>query len=71
MSPPFALANGLCEYGRCRSKLAFNLNADEAAVMGAVLQGASLSAQFKTKEIRVDERALAGLVLDYEEEGLF
>ena len=30
-----------------------NVNADEAAVLGAALHGASLSKQFKTKDIRV------------------
>jgi hypoxia up-regulated 1 len=44
-----------------RSKLAFNLNADEAAVMGAALQGAGLSAQFKTKDIRVDDKSPFGV----------
>ncbi|KZT68073.1 actin-like ATPase domain-containing protein [Daedalea quercina L-15889] len=35
------------------SKIALNVNADEAAVLGAALHGASLSKQFKTKDIRV------------------
>ena len=35
------------------TKLAFNVNADEAAVLGAALHGAGLSRQFKTKDIRV------------------
>jgi hypoxia up-regulated 1 len=34
-------------------KLSFNVNADEAAVLGAALHGASLSRQFKTKNIKV------------------
>lgn len=34
-------------------KVAQNLNADEAAVMGAALFGAGLSKQFRTKEIRL------------------
>lgn len=34
-------------------KIAQNLNADEASVMGAALYGAGLSKQFKTKEIRI------------------
>lgn len=34
-------------------KIAQNLNADEAAVMGAALFGAGLSKQFRTKEIRL------------------
>lgn len=36
-----------------RDKLAQNVNADEAAVLGAVLYGAGLSSQFKAKDIRV------------------
>ncbi|KAG0144201.1 hypothetical protein CROQUDRAFT_80184 [Cronartium quercuum f. sp. fusiforme G11] len=34
-------------------KVAVNVNADEAAVMGAALYGAGISKQFKTKDIRV------------------
>jgi hypoxia up-regulated 1 len=37
-------------------KISKNLNADEAAVMGAALYGAGLSRQYRTKDIR-----LAGL----------
>lgn len=36
-------------------KLAYNVNADEAAVLGAALHGASLSRQFKTKNIKVHD----------------
>lgn len=36
-------------------KLAYNVNADEAAVLGAALYGASLSRQFKTKNIKVQD----------------
>lgn len=36
-------------------KLAYNVNADEAAVLGAALHGASLSRQFKTKNIKVND----------------
>ncbi|KDQ55911.1 hypothetical protein JAAARDRAFT_36678 [Jaapia argillacea MUCL 33604] len=36
-------------------KLAWNVNADEAAVLGAALHGASLSRQFKTKEMKVTD----------------
>lgn len=32
-----------------------NVNADEAAVLGAALHGASLSRQFKTKDIKVQD----------------
>lgn len=33
-----------------------NVNADEAAVLGAGLHGAALSKQFRTKDIRVQDR---------------
>ncbi|EGN94918.1 hypothetical protein SERLA73DRAFT_114391 [Serpula lacrymans var. lacrymans S7.3] len=36
-------------------KIALNVNADEAVVLGAALHGASLSMQFKTKDIRVSD----------------
>ncbi|KAI6037994.1 heat shock protein 70 family [Pisolithus marmoratus] len=36
-------------------RIAMNVNADEAAVLGAALYGASLSRQFKTKDIRVTD----------------
>lgn len=36
-------------------KIALNVNADEAAVLGAALHGASLSRQFKTKNIKVTD----------------
>jgi hypoxia up-regulated 1 len=35
------------------SKIATNVNADEAAVLGAALYGASLSRQFKTKPLKI------------------
>lgn len=41
-------------------KTAHNVNADEAAVLGAAFYGASLSPQFKTKEIKVEDRLLGG-----------
>ncbi|KAI0659567.1 actin-like ATPase domain-containing protein [Cubamyces menziesii] len=37
------------------SKIAQNVNADEAAVLGAALHGAGLSRQFKTKDIRISD----------------
>ncbi|KAF9528746.1 Hsp70 protein-domain-containing protein [Crepidotus variabilis] len=37
------------------SKVASNVNADEAAVLGAALHGASLSRQFKTKAIKLTD----------------
>ncbi|KAG8817653.1 lumenal Hsp70 protein, partial [Serendipita sp. 399] len=42
-------------------KIAQNVNADEAAVLGAAFYGASLSRQFKTKEVKVQDRVLNGL----------
>lgn len=36
-------------------KLSFNVNADEAIVLGAALHGAALSRQFKTKNIKVSD----------------
>jgi len=36
-------------------KIALNVNADEAAVLGAAFHGASLSRQFKTKGIKVSD----------------
>ncbi|KAH7927208.1 actin-like ATPase domain-containing protein [Leucogyrophana mollusca] len=36
-------------------RIALNVNADEAAVLGAALHGAALSRQFKTKDIRVSD----------------
>ncbi|KAJ3743119.1 Hsp70 protein-domain-containing protein [Lentinula detonsa] len=36
-------------------KIALNVNADEAAVLGAALYGAGLSRQFKTKDIRLTD----------------
>lgn len=36
-------------------RIAMNVNADEAAVLGAGLYGASLSRQFKTKDIRITD----------------
>ncbi|KIM26563.1 hypothetical protein M408DRAFT_330520 [Serendipita vermifera MAFF 305830] len=37
-------------------KIAHNVNADEAAVLGAAFYGASLSSRFKTKEIKIQDR---------------
>ncbi|KAI5990421.1 heat shock protein 70 family [Pisolithus albus] len=36
-------------------RIAMNVNADESAVLGAALYGASLSRQFKTKDIRITD----------------
>jgi hypoxia up-regulated 1 len=43
------------------SKIAQNVNADEAAVLGAAFYGASMSRQFKTKEIRVQDHLYGGI----------
>ena len=40
---------------KLRSRIAQNVNADEAAVLGASLYGAGLSRQFKTKDIRLTD----------------
>ncbi|KAF8583385.1 actin-like ATPase domain-containing protein [Ramaria rubella] len=37
------------------AKIAQNVNADEAAVLGAAFYGASISSQFKTKDIKVQD----------------
>jgi hypoxia up-regulated 1 len=37
-------------------KIAHNVNADEAAVLGAAFYGASLSSRFKTKELKVQDK---------------
>ena len=38
-----------------RNKIATNVNADEAAVLGAAFYGASVSRQFRTKSIKVQD----------------
>ncbi|KZT03291.1 actin-like ATPase domain-containing protein [Laetiporus sulphureus 93-53] len=47
------------------SKIAMNVNADEAAVMGAALHGAALSRQFRTKDIKVIDIAPYDIQLSY------
>ncbi|KAI0339093.1 actin-like ATPase domain-containing protein [Trametopsis cervina] len=47
------------------SKIALNVNADEAAVLGAALHGAALSRQFKTKDIRVTDIAPYDIQVSY------
>ena len=49
-------------------KLAFNVNADEAAVLGAALHGAALSRQFKTKDIRVTDVGPYDIQVSYQAE---
>ncbi|GAO50091.1 hypothetical protein G7K_4226-t1 [Saitoella complicata NRRL Y-17804] len=48
-------------------KIAKNVNADEAAVMGAVFRGAGLSGLFKVKEIQVGDVALHPVKVGKEE----
>ena len=43
--------------GEGQERLGLNVNADEAAVLGAALRGAALTRGFKTKDIRLVERA--------------
>ncbi|KZS89329.1 actin-like ATPase domain-containing protein [Sistotremastrum niveocremeum HHB9708] len=47
------------------NKLATNVNADEAAVLGAAFYGASLSRVFKTKEIKVTDISPLPLQVSY------
>lgn len=49
----------------CRDKIATNVNTDEAAVLGAALHGASLSRQFKTKNIKVSDIAAHDIQVSY------
>ncbi|KAF8889043.1 Hsp70 protein-domain-containing protein [Infundibulicybe gibba] len=46
-------------------KIALNVNADEAAVLGAALHGASLSRQFKTKNIKVTDISVHDVQASY------
>jgi hypoxia up-regulated 1 len=46
-------------------KIALNVNADEAAVLGAALHGASLSRQFKTKLIKVSDISVHDIQASY------
>lgn len=46
-------------------KIALNVNADEAAVLGAALHGASLSRQFKTKPIKVSDISVHDIQASY------
>lgn len=47
-------------------KIAKNVNADEAAVMGAALYGAGITRGFRTKDIRVQDIAPYGIEVSYE-----
>ncbi|KAG1732638.1 Hsp70 protein-domain-containing protein [Suillus paluster] len=46
-------------------RIALNVNADESAVLGAALHGASLSRQFKTKDIRVTDTLIHDVQASY------
>jgi hypoxia up-regulated 1 len=46
-------------------KIAVNVNADEAAVLGAALYGAGLSPQFRTKDIRVIDTTVHDVLAAY------
>jgi hypoxia up-regulated 1 len=47
-------------------KISQNVNADEAAVLGAALHGASLSPSFKTKDIKITDVTLHDIQVSYE-----
>ncbi|KAH9062604.1 Hsp70 protein-domain-containing protein [Lactarius deliciosus] len=46
-------------------KIAMNVNSDEAAVLGAALHGASLSRQFRTKNIKISDIAPYDVQVSY------
>jgi hypoxia up-regulated 1 len=48
-----------------REKLAMNVNSDEAAVLGAALHGATLSRQFRTKNIKLSDIAPYDVQVSY------
>jgi hypothetical protein len=50
------------------AKIAQNVNADEAAVLGAAFYGASLSRQFRTKTIKLQDVAAHDIQVSYESE---
>lgn len=50
------------------SKIAHNVNTDEAAVLGAALYGAGLSKQFKTKDIRIGDISPYDVQVSYQAE---
>ncbi|KAG9085799.1 lumenal Hsp70 protein [Ceratobasidium sp. 370] len=51
------------------SKIATNVNADEASVLGTAFYGASLSRQFKTKAVKVQDAVVRDVYLSYTAEG--
>lgn len=48
-----------------RGRVALNVNADEAAVLGAALHGASLSSQFRTKPIKITDIGVHDIQIGY------
>lgn len=52
-----------------RTVISQNVNTDEAAVLGAAFYGASLSPQFKTKKIKLQDVAAHDIQISYETEG--
>lgn len=50
-------------------KISQNINTDEAAVLGAAFYGASLSRQFRTKKIKLQDISTHDIQTSYETEG--
>ena len=61
----FSYAKDTINSSKLRSRIAQNVNADEAAVLGAGLYGAGLSRQFKTKDIRLTDIAPYDIQVSY------
>lgn len=51
------------------SKISQNINTDEAAVLGSAFYGASLSRQFRTKKIKLQDISTHDLQVSYEADG--
>ena len=51
------------------SKIAQNVNSDESAVLGAAFYGASLSRQFRTKKIKLQDVSAHDVQVSYESDG--
>jgi len=52
-----------------RTMISQNVNTDEAAVLGGAFYGATLSRQFKTKKIKLQDISIHDLQVSYETEG--
>jgi len=52
----------------CRDKVTVSVNADESAVLGAALYGASVSRQFRTKDIKVSDVIPYAIQVSYQSE---